>query len=169
MSELLSLKIFLRDREVRAFVFDQNELTIGRDAAASVHLDNTGVSREHARIERRGGAWLLRDLGSANGTALDGARVREAELRDGSEIAIGKFRLLVGLRSDRRGLEPDGAPALPEGETIRLEQGGAPAHPSSGALASVGPVAKQRGSLPGVLAVAAALVVGAALIALVAR
>lgn len=49
--------------------------TVGRDDTADLVLDGSGVSRRHAEVALDGGTWTVRDLGSANGTWLDGARL----------------------------------------------------------------------------------------------
>lgn len=65
-------------------------LTLGRAAQADLPVDDRGASRLHARIARRqDGAWTVTDLGSTNGTYVNGVRVRSAVLRDGDEIRIG--------------------------------------------------------------------------------
>ena len=66
-----------------------DDLVIGR-SGADLDVDDRGVSRRHARISRgTDGAWTLVDLGSTNGTFLNGARVRAARLEDGDEIRVG--------------------------------------------------------------------------------
>ncbi|ABC81588.1 FHA domain-containing protein [Anaeromyxobacter dehalogenans] len=65
-------------------------LTIGRADQADLPVDDRGASRLHARIARRqDGAWTITDLGSTNGTFVNGVRVRSAVLRDGDEIRVG--------------------------------------------------------------------------------
>ena len=61
-------------------------LLVGRDEEADIRVDEALVSRAHARIERRGGAFFVLDLGSTNLTKVNGEPVRERELRDGDEL-----------------------------------------------------------------------------------
>ncbi len=68
--------------------------TLGRHPANTLRLVDREVSKEHASIERIGTTFLLRDLGSSNGTFVNGRRVREMRLRDGDEIALGNSRLV---------------------------------------------------------------------------
>jgi two-component system cell cycle response regulator len=64
---------------------------VGRDRKADVHYDDKGLSREHARIvHATGGRYFIEDLGSRNGTYLDGERVQRAELHDGARIVLSK-------------------------------------------------------------------------------
>jgi diguanylate cyclase (GGDEF)-like protein len=64
---------------------------IGRDAEAQLCLRDDNVSWRHARVEDRGaGEWAIVDLGSTNGTLLNGERVKDARLKSGDRIFIGK-------------------------------------------------------------------------------
>ncbi|MET9498075.1 DUF1707 and FHA domain-containing protein [Streptomyces sp. NPDC006552] len=71
-------------------------LRIGRDPANGLRLSHDTVSRVHAELSRQGGLWVLRDLGSTNGTSVNGRRViGVAVVRDGDQVAFGHmaFRL----------------------------------------------------------------------------
>jgi two-component system, cell cycle response regulator len=68
-------------------------IDIGRGSAAGLILDTDSVSRKHARIERFGGGHKIIDLGSTNGTYVNGVRVKEQILKDGDRIGIGKALL----------------------------------------------------------------------------
>lgn len=69
--------------------------TIGRHPESSIFLDDVTVSRRHAQIERGDdGQYVLVDVGSLNGTYLDGERVDRIPLREGAQIQVGKFRLV---------------------------------------------------------------------------
>jgi predicted nucleic acid-binding Zn ribbon protein len=73
-------------------------LTIGRTADNDVVLAMQLVSRRHAALRRTGEGYAIVDLGSSNGTRVNGARIeRSAPLRDGDTIAIGGFELTVQL------------------------------------------------------------------------
>ncbi len=66
------------------------ELTVGRREPCDVTLRDDAVSARHARIARRNGAWQLEDLGSTNGTYLNGRRVIKPEpLRPGDLVTTG--------------------------------------------------------------------------------
>ena len=73
-------------------------VVIGRKRGGLV-IDDPMVSSTHAQIVPRDDGWVLQDLGSTNGTMVDGRLVREEVLRPGAEIAIGSTRLVlfVGL------------------------------------------------------------------------
>lgn len=71
------------------------ELTrVGRSSEADVRLPDTGVSRLHAELRRLGDEVVLVDLGSTNGTTLNGQRVQEGRLRDGDRIGVGSSSLV---------------------------------------------------------------------------
>ena len=67
--------------------------TIGRATEAAVHLRDASVSRHHAKIELREGAWRIVDAGSRNGITVKGARVTDAALADGDEFQVGEVLL----------------------------------------------------------------------------
>lgn len=69
-------------------------LEIGRDAQCALSLVHHQVSRRHAGVERDGDGWIVRDLGSANGTFVNGVRVERARLSDGDRIKVGPFTLV---------------------------------------------------------------------------
>jgi hypothetical protein len=65
--------------------------TVGRGRQADVVLNDPNVSRQHAEIRPRGGSWVLADLGSTNGSRLNGRQIEGSEvLRDGDEIEVGE-------------------------------------------------------------------------------
>jgi len=70
-------------------------LTLGRSPACELVLADDTVSRRHAALRLQDGRWLIRDLGSSNGTWVNGRRVFDAEVRPGDEIRLGSaaFRL----------------------------------------------------------------------------
>jgi FHA domain len=80
-------------RELRAL--DAERLTVGTLESNDVVVDADGLSRVHAVFERLGDAWCVRDLGSRNGTFVNGRRIiGERTLHSGDEIVLGRLRLL---------------------------------------------------------------------------
>jgi pSer/pThr/pTyr-binding forkhead associated (FHA) protein len=67
---------------------------LGRHPDSEIILDDITVSRRHADITRSGDRYVVRDAGSLNGTYVNQSRVDEAELRQGDELQVGKFRLV---------------------------------------------------------------------------
>jgi pSer/pThr/pTyr-binding forkhead associated (FHA) protein len=76
----------------------QEVLTIGRNPRSDIVLDQPMVSRNHARVERRGDGFVIRDLGSTNGTWIGGQRIEEHTLQDCDAVLIGNARLLFKHR-----------------------------------------------------------------------
>jgi FHA domain/Domain of unknown function (DUF1707) len=70
-------------------------LTLGRSSGCELVFADDTVSRRHAALRLRDGRWFLRDLGSSNGTWVNGRRVYEAEVVAGDEVRLGavSFRL----------------------------------------------------------------------------
>jgi serine phosphatase RsbU (regulator of sigma subunit) len=82
--------------------------TIGRTAPAEIVLEGGTVSRRHCRLELAGDRLLISDLGSTNGTFVNGVRVEAAiALQDGSVIAVGAHRLRYHRRSMDETAEAD--------------------------------------------------------------
>jgi hypothetical protein len=73
-------------------------VTAGREPDSDLFLDDVTVSRQHAELRRMTGGWLLRDVGSLNGTYVNRQRIEEVALAPGDEVQIGKYRFayLVG-------------------------------------------------------------------------
>ncbi len=74
------------------FKITKSVTNIGRGVEADIQIDDTSVSRLHCAIVL-GSEVLVRDLGSTNGTVVDGARATESVLRDGSIIKVGNITL----------------------------------------------------------------------------
>ncbi len=75
-------------------VLETERVTIGRQSGCTVVIRDTNVSREHAQLRRRPNGWTLRDLGSTNGTKLNGVRVDDEQmLADGDVIMLGAIKV----------------------------------------------------------------------------
>jgi hypothetical protein len=79
-----------------AVVLDQPEVLLGRDPHAAAVLDGDGfVSGRHAMVRLRGGSPTVTDLGSTNGTYVNGDRIAaETALHEGDELAVGSTRMI---------------------------------------------------------------------------
>jgi diguanylate cyclase (GGDEF)-like protein len=80
-------------------------MVVGRSPEAQIRLRDEGISRAHAEIRVEDGRVHVRDLGSRNGTFLNGERADARELRDGDKLTLGEATLL--LFTHRDGLEAD--------------------------------------------------------------
>ncbi|MFM8625617.1 MAG: FHA domain-containing protein [Actinomycetota bacterium] len=83
------------------FVLGAGTTSIGRSAESDIVLDDITVSRHHSEIVRVDGRHVVRDRGSLNGTYLNQVRVDAAELSQGDEVQIGKFRLVFFEKAPR--------------------------------------------------------------------
>jgi FHA domain len=104
-----ALLVVLRGpNEGSRFLLDSDFTSAGRHPDSDIFLDDVTVSRRHAEFYRHGDRFIVRDVGSLNGTYVNRERIEEAELFGGDEVQIGKFRLLFMTRSPevgrRRGL-----------------------------------------------------------------
>ena len=77
----------------QSYPLDGERLTIGRSPDAEIFLDDVTVSRDHAVLVRRSGAWFLDDSGSLNGTYVNRRRIESHKLEDGDELQVGKYKL----------------------------------------------------------------------------
>jgi DNA-binding winged helix-turn-helix (wHTH) protein len=94
-------RIIVGDREI---ALAAGEHVLGRSGDATILVDDAGVSRHHARITIRAQSATLLDLGSKNGTIVNGAAIQgSVELTDGAVIVLGstalKFRIVEALGS----------------------------------------------------------------------
>ena len=72
---------------------DRELLTIGRLADCEVVVDDTGASRRHAQVRTIDGVSTMTDLGSTNGTKVNGRDVQSAQLADGDSITVGTTQI----------------------------------------------------------------------------
>jgi len=75
------------------FLLDDERTTAGRSTRADIFLDDVTVSRKHAEFVREGSGFVVRDIGSLNGTYVNRTRIDQAALRAGDEVQIGKYRM----------------------------------------------------------------------------
>src|SRR5580658_6277027 len=90
------LQILTPDGQNRFIPLKEDRISLGRSSAAELSFpDDGGLSRQHLAIERDGDGWALRDLGSKNGTMLNGAKVTERmPLKPGDRITAGHLILI---------------------------------------------------------------------------
>lgn len=79
---------------VRRFVLEDEPTTLGRAPESGILLDDFTVSRRHAHLAPVPEGYLIRDLGSLNGTYVNRERVEERVLADGDELRVGGFALV---------------------------------------------------------------------------
>ena len=95
---VLRLEVRIKNRPILFRSFSQPEVTLGRDPACDVPIDDEAVSARHARLSFHHGQWWVEDLVSTNGTSLNYEKLTTATvLTSGDEIKCGKARLTVNL------------------------------------------------------------------------
>jgi pSer/pThr/pTyr-binding forkhead associated (FHA) protein len=90
-----ALLVVLRGPNTGArFLLDDDEVMSGRHPESDIFLDDVTVSRKHAIFRRTESGFVVRDVGSLNGTYVNRELVEEVVLKTGDEVQIGKFRLV---------------------------------------------------------------------------
>jgi len=108
---------------VRLVPLTEATLAIGRSPTNTVTIDSKRVSRLHAVLERFPPGWSIRDLGSTNGTTVNGAPLRQTRhLRDGDRIEIGGVRLLFHAPEDSQTQTVAADPVPPPPPLTRRER-----------------------------------------------
>lgn len=109
------LHIFLSDSSQQTFDIVEEKTTVGRIEGNSLRLDDPSVSSHHAEILLIGDQLHVRDLGSTNGTFLNGEPIADAALNPGDEVRFGAVVCMVGgqenIISDAQPLPDSAAPA----------------------------------------------------------
>lgn len=107
-------KIIVSDADGEREVGLNGDVTIGRVGENDIVIKVPEASRQHCRVSEEGGAWFVEDLGSSNGTRVNGRRVTKFELQDGDEIQVGIAKM--------RFLESDAvAPVPSDDDDLELE------------------------------------------------
>ena len=81
------------DDSVRAVPIDKELMTIGRLSECDIVVNDSGASRRHAQIRTADGVSTVTDLGSTNGTKVNGRDVQSAPLADGDRITVGATQI----------------------------------------------------------------------------
>jgi len=92
---VLPARLRIREKGRERVVNVPEALTLGKEPDCDVVLEDGFVSGRHLRLQRRGGTFHLRDLGSTNGTFLAGARVADAEWLPGTTATLGETELVL--------------------------------------------------------------------------
>jgi signal transduction histidine kinase len=89
-----SLFVFRGNDQGVRFELDEDSTSLGRDSSNTIQLHDTEVSRRHALVRRLGKTFSITDLGSSNGTFVNGGRVEAHELASGDEVQLGSTQML---------------------------------------------------------------------------
>lgn len=85
------------------FPIEQEHLTLGRGPGVELAFADTSMSRQHAAIEFSKEGFSIRDLGSTNGTRVNGSEIQGAELKHGDRIEIGEHAFQLVIEKRKRG------------------------------------------------------------------
>lgn len=94
---MVELTLTFERKPIKTYSFDKEAILIGRDPTCDIQIDNVGVSRHHARVEKRIDVYILTDLASGNGTFVNGKKINHHNLNDGDEIGLWNYSLLFKI------------------------------------------------------------------------
>lgn len=84
------------------YALDADLVSVGRHPRSDIFLNDVTVSRRHAAVTRQGARYWIEDSGSLNGVYLNRQLVDQAELSEGDEVQIGKFKLVFAHGTAKR-------------------------------------------------------------------
>jgi len=114
------------DSTKSGFPLNKDHIIVGREVKCHIMLNDNSVSRQHSSVTRLAEGYLLKDMGSSNGTYVNGHRIQEALLKDGDRISIGDCEFWFEAPSEAESQPNTGMGALPR------EGGAQPAGMSGG-------------------------------------
>ena len=97
MSKALRVCVLLRNKTLKSRTFHKERLVIGREPECDLNLFHVGVSRRHAIVERREEGYVLRDLGSTNGTYVNDRAIQVWPIEPGTKARIHLYELVFTL------------------------------------------------------------------------
>ncbi len=112
------------DKAGISYPLEQAGVTVGKAPENDLVIDHPTVSRNHLVVRRQGDRFLVQDLGSTNGTFIDGAQVREAYLRPGALLEVGDVQLRFQPQVSPMEIAPSSEDSLGElvGKSLPMRQ-----------------------------------------------
>lgn len=98
--------VMFKDDERRDFPIESPRVVIGRKVECDLRIPTGDVSREHCEITTNGVIVKVKDLGSSNGTFVNGNRVTEAQLRGGDRLSVGPVIFMVQIDNEPARITP---------------------------------------------------------------
>ncbi len=77
----------------RIIAWDSQDVSVGRAAENDISIDDAALSRRHAEFYREGGAWAIKDLGTSNGTTVNGETIRTRVLQNKDVVRFGEIEI----------------------------------------------------------------------------
>jgi pSer/pThr/pTyr-binding forkhead associated (FHA) protein len=103
LSSSLCLEIiFPKNEKITITIKDGEKVVVGRQPDCDVVMEDNSVSGRHASVSRKNGRFMLADMGSTNGTLVNGEKIEEAELQDGDIIQFGRYKCKVCLSGETK-------------------------------------------------------------------
>jgi len=94
----MTLILFLKvGGEIKEYTFTKDNIIAGRSPTNDLVIDNPTISRHHFRIFRKEDSFFIEDLGSTNGTYLNGVRIKDSILNNGDLISISHYKIEVKI------------------------------------------------------------------------
>ncbi len=115
---MAKLKIFLPSGKEIIHDLSEQTTTIGRLAENTLQIEDDSVSSSHAEIFAEEDRFFVRDLGSTNGTFINGEKIEKAILQEGDELCFGSVVTLFGSPIAQEEILPDETPDLPTNPTF---------------------------------------------------
>ncbi len=115
---MAKLKIFLPSGKEIIHDLSEQTTTIGRLAENALQIEDDSVSSSHAEIFAEEDLFFVRDLGSTNGTFINGEKIEKAILQEGDELCFGSVVTLFGSPIAQEEILPDETPDLPTNPTF---------------------------------------------------
>jgi adenylate cyclase len=108
--------VMFKDDERREFPVTGEKTILGRRQDCHLRIPTKDVSRQHCALLIDGGALVAKDLGSSNGTFVNGKRIAESELRPGDRLRVGPVTFVVQVNGKPAHIKPEdaGPPSLAE-------------------------------------------------------
>ena len=89
-----SLVVFTGEKTWKVDLAHLEQVSIGRDESCTIFIDATNISRRHAEVQREGDTFILKDLGSTNGTWVGKDKIDRIILRDGTAFQVGSAQIV---------------------------------------------------------------------------
>jgi HD-GYP domain-containing protein (c-di-GMP phosphodiesterase class II)/pSer/pThr/pTyr-binding forkhead associated (FHA) protein len=119
-TELIALKGKVKTKPFQ--LGDGQRLVIGRGAEADIQVLDAGLSRGHCALERHGDDFWVADLGSRNGTWVNGSPIKRAQLKNGDQVKLGTVEFEFRCLPERRRMEADVIASVPESASSDIHE-----------------------------------------------